>query len=579
MSNSLQQARLDKLQRLREANINPYPYSFPRTHTLAQIIQEFHDLKKTQQTIATIGRIMLWRPQGGTTFGTILDSSWKNNGDEARFQIYLNKQSLDEEKYLLFRKNLDIGDLIGVKGTVFASNTGEPSLLVHELEILCKGIQNLPDKHSGIKDEEQQQRHREVHLIMDSEVRRRFFLRSKIFQYAREILWEQGFQEVDVPTLQNVYGGGEATPFTTKVNALDIDVYLSIAPELFLKRYLVGMFDRVFHVGKNFRNEGLDRTHHPEFSCFEGYAALMDYEDVMHLVETIIEQICLRVHRSTKFIYDGKTFDVATPWRRIKMIPALTQKLQKNPLEMTKEELLQHLKEHQANMDPKLDKGYLIVELFETLFKEELQAPCFVVDFPEETSPLCKKHRSIPGLIERFEGYINGWEICNAYSELNDPVYQRELLTRQVRLLGEGLEQGTPMDEDFAFAMDVGMPPTGGFGIGLDRIAMLLTDARSIQDVIAFPLMRPKQKIQTGLQQDSEEALHSVFETVLKNQNIESPQNLTEDQEKEIILSTIKIMNKKKNKLSQELQTLLDQEETTRQNTLVQMLKKIKYES
>lgn len=466
MSNSLQQARLDKLQRLREANINPYPYSFPRTHTLAQIIQEFHDLKKTQQTIATIGRIMLWRPQGGTTFGTILDSSWKNNGDEARFQIYLNKQSLDEEKYLLFRKNLDVGDLIGIKGTVFASNTGEPSFLVKELEILCKGIQNLPDKHSGIKDEEQQQRHREVHLIMDPEVRRRFFLRSKIFQYAREILWEQGFQEVDVPILQNVYGGGEATPFTTKVNALDIDVYLSIAPELFLKRYLVGMFDRVFHVGKNFRNEGLDRTHHPEFSCFEGYAALMDYEDVMHLVETIIEQICLRVHRSTKFIYDGKTFDVATPWRRIKMIPALTQKLKKNPLEMTKEELLQHLKEHQANMDPKLDKGYLIVELFETLFKEELQAPCFVVDFPEETSPLCKKHRSIPGLIERFEGYINGWEICNAYSELNDPVYQRELLTRQVRLLGEGLEQGTPMDEDFAFAMDVGMPPTGGFGIG-----------------------------------------------------------------------------------------------------------------
>lgn len=579
MSNNLRQARLDKLQKLKEANIQPYPYSFPRTHTLSDLIHHFHDLQKTQQVVATIGRVMLWRPQGGTTFGTLLDHSWKRNGKEARFQIYLNKEVLGEEKYLLFRKNVDIGDWIGLKGTLFASKTGELTLQVQEITILCKGIQNLPDKHAGMKDEEQQQRHRELQFITDSEARRRFLLRSKIFQGVREIMWSKGFHEVDVPTLQTVYGGGEATPFRTHVNALDIDVYLSIAPELFLKRYLVGMFDRVFHIGKNFRNEGIDRTHHPEFSCFEGYAALMDYEDVMNLVESLIEELCIRVHGSPRFVYDGKSFDVSTPWKRHRMIPSLTQKLGRNPMEMSKDELLQLMNEKQIHIDPKLAKGYLIVELFEILFKEDLLEPCFVVDFPEETSPLCKKHRSIEGLIERFEGYINGWEICNAYSELNDPIHQRELLARQVRMLGEGLEQGSPMDEDFAFALDVGMPPTGGFGIGLDRISMLFTDARSIQDVIAFPLMRPKVKIQTGLGTESEETLENALESALKALKIETYQELSPAQDKELLNGALTVLKKKKGKCPEELQKIMGEGESLAlQQALEKILQRLKSE-
>jgi lysyl-tRNA synthetase class 2 len=273
-----------------------------------------------------------------------LDHSWRKNGEEARFQVYLNKQNLGEEPYLLFRKNIDIGDIIGVQGTVFRSQTGEPTLKVHQIEILCKGIQNLPDKHSGYKDAELQQRHRELHLLMDPVARRRFYLRSQIFRYTREIMWEKGFQEVDVPTLQAVYGGGEATPFQTHVNALGIPVFLSIAPELFLKRYLVGMFDRVFFIGKNFRNEGIDRTHHPEFSCFEGYATYMDYEDVMDLIEHIVESLAIRVHGSPRFTYDQKVFDVSTPWKRIRMIPALTQKLGQDPMTLTKEQLWEYLK-------------------------------------------------------------------------------------------------------------------------------------------------------------------------------------------------------------------------------------------
>ena len=579
MANNLRQARLDKLQRLKEASIQPYPYSFPRTHTLSDLIHHFHDLQKNQQVVATIGRVMLWRPQGGTTFGTILDHSWKKNGKEARFQIYLNKEALGEEKYLLFRKNIDIGDWIGVKGILFASKTGELTLQVQEITILCKGIQNLPDKHGGIKDEEQQQRHREIHMVTNSEARRRFLIRSKIFQGVREILWSKGFQEVDVPTLQTVYGGGEATPFRTHVNALDIDVYLSIAPELFLKRYIVGMFDRVFHIGKNFRNEGIDRTHHPEFSCFEGYAALMDYEDVMNLVETLIEALCIRVHGSPRFTYDGKPLDVSTPWKRIRMVPALTQKLGRNPMEMSKEELFQLMKERQIVVDPKLAKGYLIVELFENLFKEELLEPSFVMDFPEETSPLCKKHRAVEGLIERFEGYINGWEICNAYSELNDPVHQRELLERQVRMLGEGLEQGSPMDEDFAFALDVGMPPTGGFGVGLDRIVMLFTDARSIQDVIAFPLMRPKVKIQTGLSAEAEETLENALESALKSLKVESYQELTPEQDQELLIGALTVLKKKKGKCPEELQKMMDNAESPELRlTLEKVLQRIKSE-
>ncbi|MGH7144284.1 MAG: lysine--tRNA ligase [Planctomycetota bacterium] len=478
-------ARLEKLARLRDAGIDPYPYRFARTHTTAELTRDFDALAAANTEVKTFGRLMLWRKMGKSAFGHIQDQA-------GRFQIFLSQETLGEAAYTLWSKNLDIADILGLTGTLFKTKTGELSLRVREVTMLCKSLRNLPDKQHGYTNEELRQRHREMDILVNEDARRAFLMRSQILTTARELMREHGYMEVDVPVLQTVYGGAEARPFQTHVAALDTDVYLSIAPETYLKRYLVGGFDRAYYIGKNFRNEGIDRTHHPEFSCFEGYAAGIDYTDLMVLIETLVSEIARRVTGSTTIDYLGQKIELAPPWRRIRMIDALREKLGVDPMALPREDLERLLKEAGVEVEPKLAKGYLLVKLFEHHFEAGLIQPAFVMDYPEETSPLCKPHRSVPGLIERFEGYLNGWEICNCYSELNDPQLQRRLLERQVRMLEDGLEQGTPMDEDFAFAIELGLPPTGGFGLGLDRICMLLTGARAIQDVIAFPLLRPR---------------------------------------------------------------------------------------
>ncbi|HTL52825.1 MAG TPA: lysine--tRNA ligase [Planctomycetota bacterium] len=530
-------ARLEKLSRLRAEGIDPYPYRYERTHTTGDLEKNFDTLAQAATVVKTFGRLMLWRKMGKSTFGHIQDQA-------GRFQIFLNHDTMGEAAYTRWTKNLDIADIIGVSGTLFTTKTGEKSLRVTELTMLCKSLHNLPDKQHGYTNEELRQRHREMDILVNEDSRRAFLMRSKIVTTARQLMVEHGYSEVDVPVLQTVYGGAEARPFTTHVQAIDTDVYLSIAPETYLKRYLVGGFDRAYFIGKNFRNEGIDRTHHPEFSCFEGYAAGMDYNDLMVLVETLISQIALRVTGSTQVEYHGQKIELKPPWRRIRMMEALREKLGTDPMALSQAECERLLKEANVEFEPKLAKGYLLLKLFDHHFEAGLIQPAFVMDYPEETSPLCKPHRTVPGLIERFEGYLNGWEICNCYSELNDPQLQRKLLERQVRMLEAGLEQGTPMDEDFAFAIELGMPPTGGFGIGLDRICMLLSGARAIQDVLAYPLLRPSQGRQvedessaaaieggaaesgaTGtaapgaLPADALAALHKVIERVLLKQN------------------------------------------------------------
>lgn len=481
--------KIKKLNQLREEGIEPYPYSYGETVHSSYIVNKFSNLN-SEEVFKVAGRIILLRRMGNAAFINIRDQS----GD---IQIYVSKSNIGSEKYK-YIKSIDVGDIIGVEGTVFKTKTEEITLRASEITILSKAIRPLPEKYHGIQDTDLRQRHRSLDMIMNNEVKERFIKRSKAITALREFLDKREFVEVDTPILDTKYGGGEAKPFITKVNSINTEVYMNVSPELYLKRLMVGGIERVYTIARCFRNEGIDKTHYPEFSLCELYMAYADYNDMMRIMESVYEYVFSKVNGTTKVVYENKEIDFKAPWKRETMcnlVKAYTgidvENVSRESIISSIQEkgLLKEIQQEGFNV-LEASKGELIIALFDEYCVQHLIQPTFVIDFPMDSSPLCKVHRKNPELIERFEPYANGIELGNAYSELNDSLRQRVLLNEQASKLRAGLETASPMDEEFAVAIDSGMPPAGGLGIGIDRMIMFLTGAESIKEVIAFPLVK-----------------------------------------------------------------------------------------
>ena len=480
----LMQVRREKLDRLRAEGKDPFQITkFNRTHTTKQIIDNYDELEGKDVTIA--GRLMAKRIMGKASFCHIQDG-------EGKIQSYVSINDLGEESYKQFKED-DIGDIIGITGFVFKTRTGEISIHAKEVTLLTKSLKPLPEKFHGLKDTDLRYRQRYVDLIVNPEVRDTFIKRSIIIKELRNILDEKGYLEVETPILNNLITGDAARPFETHHNTLDIDMYLRIAPELNLKRLIVGGFDKVYEVCKNFRNEGMDIKHNPEFTNVELYAAYEDYNDMMDITEEIITRLCMKVNGTLQINYQGLDLDLSTPWKRISMIDAIKEVTGIDFNEVkTVEEARKLADEKGVELEEgKTTRGHIINEFFETFVEETLIQPTFIMDYPVEVSPLTKRKKENPSLTERFEVFIGGREYGNAYSELNDPIDQYERLKKQAEARANGDEEAGMMDEDFVNALEIGLPPTGGLGIGLDRLIMLLTNSASIRDILLFPTMKP----------------------------------------------------------------------------------------
>lgn len=477
--------RVKKVNQLRKKGINPYPYSYKNTTHSNYILENFDNINETQ-SFSLAGRIMLLRRMGKVTFLDLRDQ-------EGDIQVYLSKTQLGEERYDVL-KLVDVGDIIGAQGTVFKTQTGEITIKAAGFEVLSKSIRPLPEKYHGIQDADLKVRHRSLDMIMNNDVKKRFINRSKAMSAIREFFTSRSFYEVETPVLDMKYGGGEAKPFITRVNCLDSEVYMCVSHELYLKRLMVGGIERVFTIGKSFRNEGIDRTHYPEFTLLECYMAYGDYSDMMEIMEQLYEFVFNKVNGSTKVTYDGLEIDFKAPWKRERMCDLVKQDTGIDVEKLGRDDIFLAVNERGLLKEIEgvegMSKGDLIMNLFDEYSAAKLIQPTFVIDFPLDSSPLCKVHRQNPELIERFEPYAYGVELGNAYSELNDALRQRILLNDQANKLRAGMETASPMDEEFAVAVDSGMPPAGGLGIGIDRLIMFLTNAYSIKDVIAFPIVK-----------------------------------------------------------------------------------------
>jgi lysyl-tRNA synthetase class 2 len=511
--NRLVKERVDKLHKLRELGINPYPYSFAVSHRSKDILSKYDHLKpeeKTKDKVKVAGRIMQLRRMGKASFMHIQD-------DKGKLQAYFRADDIGDKTYDLL-KLLDIGDIIGIEGTVFKTKTGEVTVYASDFDTLCKSIRPFPEKYHGVQDKELRYRKRYLDLIFNPESKEVFVKRSRMIEAVRDFFRNRGFMEVETPALQTIYGGANAKPFVTHINAWDMKMYLSISPELYLKRLIVGGFDKVFTICKNFRNEGVDKFHNPEFTMLESYQAYVDYNDVMKLLEECYEHTCVKVNGSTKVnhVYNGQPveIDFKAPWPRMTMADSLKNFAGIDVSKADRDELEQLMINYSVEYEGDFTKGLAIQLLFEALVEEKLIQPIHITDHPYETTPLCKQHRSNPELIERFESYCLGAELCNAYSELNNPLVQRKLLEEQAEELRGGAEEAHPMDEDFIESIEYGMPPTGGLGFGIDRMAIVLIGAESIRDVILFPTMKPAAEEKTVDQQDSE--LKRDFKAALK---------------------------------------------------------------
>ncbi|MEM2115582.1 MAG: lysine--tRNA ligase [Candidatus Woesearchaeota archaeon] len=478
--------RIEKLNKLRELGINPYPYKFVKTKNNAQIKNEFKEIesnKITEQTESVAGRIMLFREMGKITFVTIRD-------EFADLQIVFKKDSTTNYDLL---KYLDLGDWIGVHGNVGKTKTGEISIFAKSFEILCKSTRPLPEKYHSLTDEELKYRKRYLDLIMNWPTRENFKIRHEVIRMTREFLYERGFIELETPILQPVYGGANARPFTTHFNALDCDFYLKISPELYLKRLIIGGYEKVFEITKNFRNEGYDTRHSPEFTMIEWYMAYADYYDMMNMIEELFKKIVLKIKGTYKFKYLDYELDFSK-FERITMKDAIKKYAKIDIDKMTDQELRELLQEKDVFLDIDTPRGVLINEVFENFVEEHLIQPTIVMDYPKEVSPLTKVHRKDPTLVERFELFIAGREIANAYSELNDPLDQKQRFLEQEENRKKGDEEAMPLDYDFLEAIETGMPPTGGLGFGIDRLVMILINTDSIKDAIPFPPIKPEKR-------------------------------------------------------------------------------------
>ncbi len=483
--NPLRAEKRKKLHALREKGINPYPYNFEgRTHISAIVEKHAAGLqtgeKKPEHVYRVAGRLMTLRSMGKASFFNVQDQT-------GTLQFYIKNEELSEQDRAAFEL-IDLGDIVGVEGYVFKTQKGEFSLHAKKFEILTKSIEPLPEKFHGVQDIEIKYRHRHLDLMTDADSRKVFETRSKIIKEVRSFLDDRGFLEVETPVLQPIYGGAAAHPFTTHHRALDMKLYMKISPELYLKRLIVGGFEKVYEIGKNFRNEGIDRSHNPEFTMLEFYEAYTDYNYQMKQFEELISTLALKITGSMKVQYQGQEIDFTPPWRRLTVFDGVRQYAGIDPDKASDDEIFATLKKHARDAE-KGKRGEMIMELFELTAEEHLVQPTFVMDHPVEISPLTKIHRTDKRLVERFEPFAACMEIGNSYSELNDPEDQLARLQEQESQRGKD-EEAHPMDDDFVLAIDSGMPPTGGVGIGLERIIMLLTDRPSIRDIIFFPTMR-----------------------------------------------------------------------------------------
>ena len=482
--NKLMQVRKEKLDELQKAGKNPFEVTKYDIKNYSKQIKDNYE-EYEQKDVSVAGRIIAKRIMGKASFCTIQDC-------QGKIQSYVSINDLGEESYKLF-KTYDIGDIIGIKGFVFKTRTEEISIHAKEVKLLTKSLRPLPEKFHGLKDMDLRYRQRYVDLIVNPEVKDTFVLRSKIIKEIRKFMDEKGYMEVETPMLTTVATGDAARPFITHHNTLDLQMYLRIAPELNLKRLIVGGFDKVFEIGKNFRNEGMDIKHNPEFTNMELYSAYEDYNDMMDMAEQLISTVATNVLGSSKITYQGTEIDLTPAWRRITMIDAIKEVtgIDFNTVK-TDEEAQALAKEKGVEYEEiKNTRGHIINEFFETFVEETLIQPTFIMDYPVEVSPLTKRKKDNPSLVERFELFIGGREYGNAYSELNDPIDQYERFVKQVEAKEKGDEEAGGMDEDFVNALEIGLPPTGGLGIGLDRLIMLLTDSASIRDVLFFPTMKP----------------------------------------------------------------------------------------
>ena len=492
--NEVMKARLEKLSQLRKMGINPFSYKFTRTHRAQDILVQFD--KFEEKNIALAGRIMALRRMGKAAFAHVMDNS-------GRMQIYVRKDQVGETTYEIFNL-MDIGDIVGISGKVFKTRAGEITVFVEKIELLTKNIRPLPIvkereedgktvQFDAFSDTEMRYRQRYVDLVVNREIQDVFVKRSQVITAMREYLDNRGYLEVETPVLQPLYGGATARPFTTHHNALNMKLYMRIADELYLKRLIVGGYDGVYEISKDFRNEGIDRTHNPEFTMMEIYVAFEDYHFMMDLVEDMINFIAVKVLGTSQISYQGHIIDLRAPWPRLAMFDALKKFTGKDLYGKSRDELAAVAGELGIHGEPFWDSGKLIDEIFANKVEPNLIQPTFICDYPVELSPLAKRHREDPGLVERFEPYIAGREIGNAFTELNDPIDQRQRFEQQMALKEAGDEEAQVLDEDFIRALEYGMPPTAGLGLGIDRLVMLLTNQASIRDVIFFPTMRPEQ--------------------------------------------------------------------------------------
>ncbi len=489
--NELLQIRRNKLDELRGLGIDPFGQKFERTHHAGGIFKAYEDKSKEElealsAEVSIAGRIMQKREMGKAGFAHIQDITGK-------IQIYVRADALEEAKYKAYEL-LDIGDLIGVRGTVFKTKTGELSVKATSVEVLSKSLLPLPEKYHGLKDVELRYRQRYVDLIMNQDVQQTFILRSKIIQSMRRYLDSRGYLEVETPTLHAIAGGAAARPFITHHNALDMQLYMRIAIELHLKRLIVGGMEKVYEIGRVYRNEGISTRHNPEFTMIELYEAYADYKDIMKLTEEMIAHIAQEVLGTTKITYQDQEIDLAPSWRRVSMVDAIKEVTGVDfSVQMSDEEAHRLAKEHNVPVEPMMTFGHIVNQFFETFVEQTLIQPTFITGHPVAISPLAKKSEQDPRFTDRFELFIVAREHANAFTELNDPIDQRERFAAQLVEREQGNDEAHEMDEDFVRALEYGMPPTGGLGIGVDRLVMLLTNAPSIRDVLLFPLMRERQ--------------------------------------------------------------------------------------
>ena len=492
--------RRNSLEELRKMGINPYPAAAYPVNAYSTEIKEAFDDQAEPREVCVAGRMMSRRVMGKASFAELLDS-------KGRIQVYVSRDDLcpdDDKTYYntVFKKLLDLGDFIGVKGTVFRTQTGEISILAKEITVLAKSLKPLPvvkEKdgvtYDSFDDPELRYRQRYVDLIVNPNVKDTFEKRSLVVKTMRNVLDEAGYTEVETPILQSIPGGASARPFITHHNSLDVDLYLRIATELYLKRLIVGGFEGVYEIGKNFRNEGMDRNHNPEFTCMELYVQYKDYNWMMDFTEQLLERICVAVNGKPETEIDGKVISFKAPYRRLPILEAIREKTGYDLNGKSEEEIREICQALNMEIDETMGKGKLIDEIFGEFCEGTYIQPTFITDYPIEMSPLTKKHRDNPALTERFELMVNGKELANAYSELNDPLDQEERFQDQLRLSEKGDDEAMFIDQDFLRALQYGMPPTSGIGIGIDRLVMLMTGQTQIQEVLFFPQMRPEKKI------------------------------------------------------------------------------------